>query len=179
MTIKYKKHSKRIQIYVLAILLSLCVNTFAENKALELTVTSVTSGIVQKVHVTTDQMVKKGDLLIEFDDTLINSHLSAAKAMLQLTQINLLEAKKELQRSEDLYERTVLSEHDLQMSKINYFKALAEHAGAENDLIHREWEQKEHKVYAPFSAKIIKVLCYPGQYINNKFSAQVLLIIQQ
>lgn len=174
-----KKYIRCTQIYALVVLLSLSANIIAENKTAELPVTSVTSGIIKKIHVQTDQIVKKGDLLIEFDDTLINSQLSVAKAMQKLAKNNLSEAKAELQRSEELYDRTVLSDHDLQMSKINYLKALAEHSSADNELIHREWEQKEHKVYAPFNAKIIKILCYSGQYINNKFSAQSLLIIQQ
>ena len=174
-----RKYIIHIQICALVVLFSLSTNIIAQNNSAEFPITSVTSGIIKKIHVQTDQMVKKGDLLIEFDDSLINSQLSVAKAMQQLAKINLSEAKVELERAEELYDRAVLSEHDLQMSKINYLKALAEHSSANNELLHREWEQKEHKVYAPFNAKIIKILCYSGQYINNKFAAQSLIIIQQ
>ena len=170
---------KSIQIFCFFALFNMTINAFAQEGSLTIAITSFTSGIVSKVHVKDSQIVKKGELLLEFDDTLIKSNLSAAKANLQLSQINLREAKKEFKRSEELYDRTVLSEHELQLAKVLYYKALSEHAHAENQLIHRQWEHKEHKVYAPFDARVDKLLCYEGQYINNLYSAQSLLNLQK
>jgi len=114
-----------------------------------------------------------------FDETLINSKLMSAKSALKLAEINLLEAKKEFQRSQELYECTVLSEHDLQTSKIQHLKARSQHAKAENKLTHLLWDKRHHKVHAPYNAVIVKILSYPGQSINNKFAAQTLFIIQE
>lgn len=167
---------KKVELSKIFILIVLFVsnNVFAENKALAVKISSATTGIIQKVYMQAGQIVKKGDLLVEFDNSLINSNLDEADSLLKLSKINLSEAKKEFQRSEELYERTVLSEHDLQNSKVLYYKAIAQHAQAKNTMIHREWEKKEHKLYAPFNAQIGQVFCYEGQYVNNKLTVQVL-----
>ena len=176
--IQKKINLNQIFLILLGVLL-ISNNVIAENNELVVNVNSATTGIIQKIYVQEGQIVKKGDLLLEFDNTLINSNLDEADSLLKLSKINLSEAKKEFQRSEELYERTVLSEHDLQNSKVLYYKAIAQHAKAKNTMIHREWEKKEHKLYAPFAAQIAQVLCYEGQYINNKFSSQMLFSLQK
>ena len=166
-------------LFFFILLLLIADDVYSENQEIEVKINSAVSGIIQKVYVQKGQLVKKGDLLLEFDNSLINSNLDEVNSALKLSKINLSEAKKEFQRSQELYERTVLSEHDLQNSKVLYYKAIAQYAKAKNTMIHREWEKKEHKLYAPFDAQIAQVFCYEGQYINNKFSSQVLFSVQK
>lgn len=170
---------KKITMAIFLLMLVAINSAYAENKSLEFKITSAVSGIIKKVYVEIGQIIKKGDLLLQFDETLINSNLLEAKSMLQLAQINLAESKKEFQRSEELYERTVLSDHDLQNAKVLYYKAIAQHSSAKNSMIHRQWEKQEHKLYAPFSARISDIFCYKGQYINNKLTSQTLFLIHK
>lgn len=173
-------NNKKIFLCCLFLLINLIVcDIHAENSESEINITSAISGIVKTIHVKINQTIKQGELLLEFDETLINSNLLEANAMIKLTQINLLEAKKELERSKELFERTVLSEHDLQVSKVNYFKALSLHSEAENKLKHSLWDKKHHKLYAPYTATINKILTYTGQYINNKYAVQPIFVIQR
>ena len=81
-------------------------------------ITSPISGVIEEVFVEVGQSIKKDQILLRFDSRLIDSNLTAAKAKLQAEKLNLEEAKKENERAEELYERTVLSDHDLQKAKI-------------------------------------------------------------
>jgi multidrug resistance efflux pump len=155
------------------------INILAQENKLEIKITSPVSGVIKKVYVQTGQIIKHGDLLLEFDDTLILSNLSEAHAKMNLAIINRSEAKKELERAEELYERTVLSEHELQQSKISYSDSMAQYASAQNLMVHAQWEKKHSKLYAPFHSQILNVSSYAGQYVNNKLTAQTLFIIKR
>lgn len=158
-------------------LMSHSINAEESNSVYE--ITSPVSGVIGTIHVNAGKTVKKGDLLLEYDISLINSNLSEAKANMELAKIKLSEARKEYERAEELYERTVLSEHDLQMAKVEYSQAKAQHARGKNLLIHAQWEMTHSKLYAPFSGKVTRVLSYPGQYVNNQMIAQKLLMIKK
>ncbi len=158
-------------------LLMVSINVSASENA-DFEITSPLSGVVKHIYVSTGKAVKKGDLLLEFDDALIISNLSEAQSMIRLAKLNREEAKKEFQRAEELYDRTVLSEHELQQAKVLYAKAQAQYAKAENQLIHAQWYIKHSKLYAGFTGKVSRIYSYPGQYVNNQFSVQPLLQIK-
>lgn len=142
-------------------------------------ITSPVSGLIKKVYVQQGQMVKKGDLLLEFDNTLIAGDLSEAKANMNLAKLQQAEAKKEQGRAKELFDITVLSENELQQTKVLYKQAVANYAQAKNQYLHAQWEMQHTKLYARFSGQVSQLLSYPGQYINNKLMAQVLLVITQ
>ena len=158
-------------------LLMVSINVSASENA-DFEITSPLSGVVKHIYVSTGKAVKKGDLLLEFDDALIISNLSEAQSMIRLAKLNREEAKKEFQRAEELYDRTVLSEHELQQAKVLYAKAQAQYAKADNQLIHAQWHIKHIKLYAGFTGKVSRIYSYPGQYVNNQFSVQPLLQIK-
>ncbi|MCP3849993.1 MAG: efflux RND transporter periplasmic adaptor subunit [Gammaproteobacteria bacterium] len=141
-------------------------------------ITSPITGLVKKVNVKSGQDVKKGDLLVEFDDSLITSTLSEVQAKIKLEKLHQKEAFKEFERAEELYDRAVLSEQELQQAKILYSKATVHYAAAKNKLVHIQWELDQIRLYAPFSGKVEQVYCYPGQYVNNKLTTHTLMTLQ-
>jgi|GEM_PF-6866432 len=160
------------------LLVSMCSRVIAQQSN-EFDLSSPVSGVVKTVYVSMGKDVKAGELLLEFDTTLIVSNLSAAQSVLQLAKLNRSEAKKELDRAVELYERTVLSEFDLQLAKLAYVSSQADYSQAHNELVHAQWESRHSKLYAGFAGKIINVYSYPGQYVNNQFKAQSLLRIRK
>ncbi len=140
---------------------------------------AISSGVIKTIHVTEGQTVKKGDLLFEFDDRLINSNLEEAQANVRMASLKASEAKKEVERSVELYERTLLSDYDLQQSRVKYREAQAELAQAKNKLVHVQWDKDYSKVYAPFNARVKTLKCYTGCYVNNNFSTQTILFLEK
>ncbi|WP_198263789.1 efflux RND transporter periplasmic adaptor subunit [sulfur-oxidizing endosymbiont of Gigantopelta aegis] len=154
------------------------MSAYAQEQAMVYKITSPLTGVVKTVYVKAGQVVKKGDLLLEYDASLINSTLAAAQAKINMEAFNKSEAKKELGRAEELYDRTVLSEYDLQQAKLLYRKAVSQYASAKNELVYAQWDEAHRKLYATFSGTVTAVFSYPGQYVNNQFSAQSLLLIE-
>ncbi len=173
---KALKHKYLTALTAIALLMISINVTASENTDYE--ITSPFSGVIKHIYISTGKAVKKGDLLLEFDDSLIVSNLSEAQSTIRLAKLNRAEAKKEFQRAEELYDRTVLSEHELQQAKVLYAKAEAQYAKAENQLIHAQWDIKHSKLYAGFTGKVSRIYSYPGQYVNNQFSVQPLLQIK-
>lgn len=163
--------------FISIIFLMLATHVMASENS-DYKITSPLSGVIKNVYVTSGKTIKKGDVLLEFDDTLINSNLFEAQSNLKLAKLNREEAKKEYERAEELYDRTVLSDHDLQQAKILFAKAEAQYASAKNQLVHAQWNIKHSKLYATFTGQVTRVFSYPGQYVNNQFAAQPLLLIK-
>lgn len=139
----------------------------------------ISSGVIKNIYVSNGQQVKQGELLFEFDDRLINSNLDEARATVRMAKLKAVEAKKDVERSQELYERTVLSDYELQQSKIRYNEALVGLSQAKNKLAHAQWDKGYSKVYAPFSGLVKKILCYSGCYINNNVATQIILIMEK
>jgi len=164
-----------------SVLIAFCcfIDVAAQSPESVYNITSPITGIVKTVNITPGQSVKKGDLLVEFDDSLIASSLSEVQAKVKLEKLHQSEARKEFERAEELYDRTVLSEQELQQAKILYSKAMTHYATAKNELVHVQWKLDRVRLYAPFSGKVDQVFCYPGQYVNSKLTAYTLMTIQQ
>ena len=140
---------------------------------------AISSGVIKTVYVTEGQSVKKGDLLFDFDDRLINSNLEEAQANVRMASLKASEARKDVERSIELYERTLLSDYDLQQSRVKYREAQAELAQAKNRLVHVQWDRDYSKVYAPFDGRVKTLKCYSGCYVNNNYATQTILILEK
>lgn len=176
---QFVKFFLKLPFFIFFILLLDTAKVLADETLTGYQITSPVSGLIKQVYAKKNKTVKRGELLLEFNNTLIDSNLSAAESQMKLAKINLAEAKKELDRANELYQRTVLSEHDLQLAKILYAETSARFASAKNQLIHAQWNREHSKLYAPFNGRIMKVFSYQGQYVNSKFTAQTLLILKK
>ncbi|MGD8926538.1 MAG: biotin/lipoyl-binding protein, partial [Thioalkalispiraceae bacterium] len=78
---------------------------------------TVVSGIVKNVYVNVGDIVKKGDKLLQLDDSVSKAHVVEYRAKLQSAEEELKEAERERDRALELYDRTVLSQHELQVAK--------------------------------------------------------------
>ncbi len=83
-----------------------------------------------------------GTLLLEFEQRAIAARLQAARVRLKSVRETRQEARRELERSLELYERTLLSDHEKQLDEIAFAKAEAAFAQAEAELAQAELEAK-------------------------------------
>ena len=178
-SLAYLFFTKNFSFFLLLALLFNARAVIAEESHPGYKISSPISGIIKQVYVQKNKKVKQGELLLEFDNTLINSNLSETQAKLKLAKMNLTEAKNELDRANELYDRTVLSEHDLQLAKVSHSKAAAQYASAKNQLIHAQWDKTHSKLYSPFDGQISNVLSYKGQYVNNQLTAKPLFVLKK
>jgi len=123
------------------------------------------SGVVQKVFAAPGVIVAKGEVLVQLDSRSYQADLKFAKANLANADAISQEAKRELYRQNDLYERTLLSEHDLQVAKNNFTSAQSRFFQAQSSLTKSKLNLEYSAVRAPFNALVIITSAVLGQFV--------------
>lgn len=146
-------------------------------QARDFELSTAANGVVQKVNVKVGEKVKKGQLLLSLDQKLFAAEVKKSEKMLLSARLNKNEAKKELERAEELYERTVLSDHELNVAKIEFARIDALLAAAESQVEKSAYELKYSQIFSPVNGKVKKINAWPGMLVNNSLKNTILLII--
>ncbi|WP_275100237.1 efflux RND transporter periplasmic adaptor subunit [Sedimenticola hydrogenitrophicus] len=133
------------------------------------------SGVIADVAVRPGQRVEKGQLLVALDDSHLRARIVRAEAELEEARQNRDEGARELERSTELYDRTVLSDHDLQLAQIGEARAKATWHKARADLAEARILLRQSRIEAPFSGLVISVTAQPGQAVINGLRAETLI----
>ncbi len=148
-----------------------------EQKVRELRLGTLVSGVVDEVRVRKGQQVKAGDVLVILDQREFRARLQRAKAVAARASALLAEARREEERALELYDRGLLSDHELQKAQIGRLEAearraesLAEETGARLDL-------ERTTVKAPFDGRILEVMAWKGQPVRNALKIQTMIVL--
>ena len=133
---------------------------------------------VVKNSVTEGDIVKKGALLLQLESSVARSRLAQAEAELAHQKLVLAEAQNELQRSEELYERTLLSDHDLDLSRIAHAAAQSSYSRAVAELTAAQRNLALRRIVAPFDAQVVEIFVRAGETINGQFNAVKLISLR-
>ena len=117
------------------------------------------------------QRVKKGEVLLQFVETLARARLEQARAEMAHQKLLRNEAQSELQRSEELYDRTLLSDHDLNVARIGAAAAEADYQRAMVDLKEAQHALGLCRIVAPFDALVIERHVQAGETVNGRFKS--------
>ncbi len=110
------------------------------------------SGPIQTVHVDFNAKVEKGQLMAEIDPLLFDAQCSQAKAQLDCSEANRLQAEAKLtqadhdwKRAERLWPEKAISESDYDLARANYDAAVAAVAVAQckSSRIGRPWSWRK------------------------------------
>jgi len=135
------------------------------------------SGVVQAVYADVGQRVAKGEKLLQIDDTVFKVKLKEARSTYK-SQVEIYkEAEREKNRSQDLYDRTVLSDHELQVAKNNEVKAAAERDEAEAALVKARQVLKYSTLRAPFNALVLERNAQVGKVIAARLKPETLFVV--
>lgn len=147
------------------------------SKRVELS-TSV-NGLVEKVFAQSGKIVAKGEVLVRLDPRAFIADLKYAKAKLDSTNGQSLEAKRELDRQLDMYDRSMLSEHDLQVAKNNYSTAQSIYLQAQAALTKAKLNLEYSAVRAPFNAIVINSTAVKGQVVASVITPPILVVVAE
>lgn len=128
---------------------------------------TLVDGMVNKVNVTAGQSVTRGSLMVELDQREIQARLAWAEARVTAAKLQQDEARRELDRSLDLYDRTLISDHERKQAEVDAAKADAFALMAEAELTHIRLEREYSHIKAPFDGLVIGVDVHPGQALVN------------
>jgi len=135
------------------------------------------SGVVQTVAVSAGQTVDSDTVLVKLEDTVFKARLDAAKAAFQLHSRLHEEAQKELEREQEMFDATMLSEHELETARINADRANAEYQAAKAAMAQAEYNWRHSEVRAPFDAIVLKVLAVPGKTVASNLRPEPLVTV--
>lgn len=171
------------------------VNTVTATGTIE-PVTSVTvgtqvSGIVSKLYVDYNSVVKKGQVIAELDKSNLISELNSAKASLQQSLASLNSAESSLnyqtanfRRNKTLYQKGLISGNDYESARLSYQTALANVSSAKDQVAAAREQVKKAQtnlgyatITSPIDGVVLSKSVEEGQTVAASFSTPTLFTI--
>jgi len=125
--------------------------------------------------VETGQHVEPGETLLRLEAGEFKARLSAARARLRDAAARYAEAGREAKRADELYERTLSSDHERQLAAnaAIFARAARDRAKADVELAELALERSELK--APFAGIVSALSVVPGMAVINRLRVTPLL----
>ncbi|MGM9724970.1 MAG: efflux RND transporter periplasmic adaptor subunit [Prevotella sp.] len=147
-------------------------------------VTSVTvgtqvSGIVSKLYVDYNSVVKKGQVIAELDKTNLTSELNTAKANLSSAQSSLAYESANHSRYETLYKKGLVSADEYESARLNYRKAVETVATARETVKKAATNLGYATITSPIDGVVLSKSVEEGQTVAASFSTPELFTIAQ
>lgn len=136
---------------------------------------TLVDGMVSRVNASEGDIVTQGTLLVEFDQRALKSRFAAAESALKAASLQHAEAKRELDRALELYDRTLLSDHERKQAEIETAKADALLREAEAEMVEIRLQREYSHITAPFDGIVESIYVQPGQAVINREKAVPLL----
>ena len=114
------------------------------------------------VKVRAGDSVKRGDLLLELENSDIKAQVQQAEARIRASSARLTEARQNLDRVEKLQQGGVMSVSDLDKAKANHEALLAEMAMARQTLEEARTALSYTEITAPFDGRVVDRFAEPG-----------------
>jgi len=135
------------------------------------------SGIVKKLYVDYNSVVKKGQLLAELDKSTLQEQVKQSKAQLSTSQSSRLLAQKNYDRIKALYEKKAATQEEydqaesqLQSAKNQVVTAQSNYENAVTNLGYAE-------IYSPIDGVVLSKAVEEGQTVASSFSTPTLFTI--
>lgn len=142
-------------------------------------VSMLVSGMVMEVPVEPGSYLKKDDIMLRLNPRPFKARLTKADANVIRTRVVRDEAKRELERSEELFDRTVISTHELELAKIAFTKSDSGYKAALSELELAKIAMELSEIKAPFDSVVLQSMVRPGQALVNKLQARTLFVIAE
>lgn len=137
------------------------------------------SGRVERLDVQAGQPVDAGQLLLQLDTRNARAHLTQARSTVRRLELQRAEAQREWDRAKELYDRTVLSERELQLAEIGFASADADYQVARAALVAAEVALENHSLKAPAAAWVLATHVTPGEAVVGEQQAMPLVTLAE
>jgi multidrug efflux system membrane fusion protein len=135
------------------------------------------SGVVTAVRVSVGERVEAGQALVQLDDRVYRAQVAAREAELKRAANDRDEAQRELDRTQELYDRTLLADHDLTLAKIQRDATEAGYLSAQAALIRVRLELDYSTLRAPFAGRVLRRTVETGQIVVNALRTESLVVV--
>lgn len=135
------------------------------------------SGIIKQVAVRVGDRVDPEQILLALDPAPFDAEVDAAQAELARLDPDLREGERELERAQDLFDRTLISDHELHLSRIALARLKAQQARATALLRLARIGRERSILRAPFAGIVIRKEAEVGEFFDPQLPAPALIEI--
>ena len=135
------------------------------------------SGVVRSVHAGVGDRVKKGQVLLTLDAGAAHASVSESQAEVARLKEEEQDAKRNLDRVQELYNRTVISTSELEQAQTRHVRAKAGLNETQARLTRSQKLLGDATLRAPFDALVVVRQVEPGQTVASQFQPQMLLVL--
>ena len=135
------------------------------------------SGIVERIYVNFNSVVKKGQLLAELDRSNLNEQLTQAKTSVSNAQSNLTLAQQQYDRIKVLYDNKAATQEAYESAINSLNLAKNQLKTAQSDLSRAQTNLSYATIYSPIDGVIMDKAVEEGQTVASSFSTPTLFTI--
>lgn len=135
------------------------------------------SGIVSKLYVDYNSVVKAGDVIAELDRTNLISELSSAQANLKSAQSDLNYQKTNYERYQILYDKGLISANDYEQARLSYIKAQQTVTHHKESVKKAQTNLGYATITSPIDGVVLKKEVEEGQTVASSFNTPTLFTI--
>lgn len=145
----------------------------------EVEVGTQVSGIIDKIYVDYNSVVKKGQLIAELDKTNLLSELSSAKSNMESAKSNMEYQKSNYNRYKELYSKGLVSADDYENAKLSYKQASEEYAIQKESVSKAQTNLGYAIITSPIDGIVLSKEVEEGQTVAAAMETPTLFIIAQ
>ena len=139
--------------------------------------TTRVSGRVDKVLVKVGQQVSKGTVLLRLEKTILQARLDESTAEQVLAQADEADAKRELDRAQEMFNRTVSSTSELEAATLRHARLQAALAIARARRVIAQQNLNDADLKAPFDGRVSALPGAPGTVVAADCQPKILVIL--
>lgn len=145
----------------------------------KVTVGTQVSGIVDRLYVDYNSIVKKGQVIAELDKTNLRSELASTKAQLASAQSTLAYEKSNYERYKTLFNKGLISATDFENARLSYEKAVQTVRTAKESVKKAETNLGYATITSPIDGVVLSKAVEEGQTVAASFNTPELFTIAQ
>ncbi len=135
------------------------------------------SGIIKKIYVDFNSVVREGQVIAVLDTTYLVQAVDDAKASMKRSEIQVNQAKREFDRTKQLFDQKVMAQADYDLSLTNYETAVTNASSAQAALNRAKINLRYATIIAPISGVVVSRAVDVGQTVAASFSTPTMFTI--
>jgi len=135
------------------------------------------SGIIKKIYVDFNSVVREGQVVAVLDTTLLAQAVDDARANLKKSEIQVNQTKRDFDRTKVLFEQKVMAQADYDLSLTSYETAVANAISAQSALSRAKINLRYATIIAPISGVVVSRAVDVGQTVAASFSTPTMFTI--
>lgn len=135
------------------------------------------SGIISKIYVDYNSVVRQGQLLAQIDTSLMAAELRSSEASLQSAKAEYEYQEKNFARQKGLWEKKLISDTDYEQAKYNYDRSLSSYNKSKADIVRARKNLGYCYIYSTIDGVVMSRAVEEGQTVASSFNTPELFTI--